>query len=178
MYIIVGWDTFNAKGSLRPDVELGRLREMPQRPSFFHAVNVGYQSVVLFQKKDKNELPSIKREQITLTKRLGSGAFGEVFEGKVRGIVRGEDETRVAIKSLKEGATQCEVVEFIKEAKLMNNFKHKHILQLIGVCLDNDPNFIIMELMEEGDLLSYLRKNRPTNVCLLLLFILPRKKIH
>lgn len=137
---------------------------MPHRPTFFHAINVGYQGAVLLQKKNKNELPSIKREQIKLTKRLGSGAFGEVFEGKVTDIVKGETETRVAIKSLKEGATQCEVTEFIKEAKLMNNFKHKHILQLIGVCLDNDPNFIVMELMEEGDLLSYLRKNRPTNV--------------
>lgn len=164
IFALAGWDTFNTKGPMRPDVELGRLREMPQRPTFCHAVNVGYQGVILFQKKDKNELPSIKREQITLTKRLGSGAFGEVFEGKVKDIIRGETEIRVAIKSLKEGATQCEVVEFIKEAKLMNNFKHKHILQLIGVCLDNDPNFIIMELMEEGDLLSYLRKNRPTSV--------------
>lgn len=43
----------------------------------------------------------------------------------------------------------------------MSNFKHEHILQLLGVCLDNDPNFIIMELMENGDLLSYLRSNRP-----------------
>lgn len=149
---------------MRPDVELGRLREMPEGPTFFRAVNMGYQGAVLVQKKEKNELPSIKREQITLQKRLGSGAFGEVFEGIVKNIGREEAETRVAIKLLKDGATQFEIVEFIKEAKLMNNFKHKHILQLIGVCLDNDPNFIIMELMEGGDLLSYLRKNRPTNV--------------
>lgn len=43
----------------------------------------------------------------------------------------------------------------------MSHFKHQHILQLLGVCLDNDPNFILMELMEGGDLLSYLRVNRP-----------------
>ena len=43
----------------------------------------------------------------------------------------------------------------------MSHFKHAHILQLLGVCLDNDPNFIIMELMEGGDLLSYLRSRRP-----------------
>lgn len=165
-FIIVGSITFNTKAPMRPDVELGRLRE---RPTFLNMVNVGYQGAVLFQKKDKNELPNIKREQITLTKKLGSGAFGEVYEGKIKNIVKGEGEIRIAIKSLKEGATQCEVVEFLKEAKLMNNFKHKHILQLIGVCLDNDPNFIIMELMEEGDLLSYLRKNRQTNVRLILL---------
>lgn len=43
----------------------------------------------------------------------------------------------------------------------MSHFKHAHILQLLGVCLDNNPNFIIMELMEGGDLLSYLRSRRP-----------------
>lgn len=47
----------------------------------------------------------------------------------------------------------------------MSNFKHEHILRLLGVCLDNDPNYIIMELMEGGDLLSYLRSKRTSLVC-------------
>lgn len=32
------------------------------------------------------------------------------------------------------------------------------------MCLDNDPNFILLELMEGGDLLSYMRAERPTQV--------------
>lgn len=48
----------------------------------------------------------------------------------------------------------------------MSNFKHEHILSLLGVCLDNDPNYIIMELMEGGDLLSYLRAKRASLVSL------------
>lgn len=43
----------------------------------------------------------------------------------------------------------------------MAHFKHNHILRLLGVCRDNDPHFIIMELMKAGDLLSYLRTLRP-----------------
>lgn len=54
----------------------------------------------------------------------------------------------------------------------MSNFKHEHILSLLGVCLDNDPNYIIMELMEGGDLLSYLRAKRTSLVRYLLLFSL------
>ena len=46
----------------------------------------------------------------------------------------------------------------------MSNFKHEHILQMLGVCLNNDPQFIILELMEGGDLLSFLRSSRPTAV--------------
>ena len=44
----------------------------------------------------------------------------------------------------------------------MWNCKHEHILTLRAICLDNDPNFLILELMEGGDLLSYLRANRPS----------------
>lgn len=43
----------------------------------------------------------------------------------------------------------------------MANFKHPHILQLLGVCLDANWNAIILELMEGGDLLTYLRQRRP-----------------
>lgn len=46
----------------------------------------------------------------------------------------------------------------------MKNFQHQHIIGLLGVCLDNDPHFIILELMEGGDLLSYLRASRASSV--------------
>jgi hypothetical protein len=41
-------------------------------------------------------LPHIRRDQITLTKFLGSGAFGEVFEGLARSLPGGQE--RVAVK--------------------------------------------------------------------------------
>jgi len=45
----------------------------------------------------------------------------------------------------------------------MGNFNHPHILRLLAVCLDNHPHSLILELMEGGDLLKYLRRNRPTS---------------
>ena len=42
----------------------------------------------------------------------------------------------------------------------MSHFQHEHILRLLAVCTDHDPFFLILELMEGGDLLSYLRANR------------------
>ena len=54
--------------------------------------------------------------------------------------------------------------DFLKEAIVMRNFQHKHILGLLGVCLDSDPHFILMQLMLGGDLLSFLRSSRPTTV--------------
>ncbi|XP_066156235.1 proto-oncogene tyrosine-protein kinase ROS isoform X1 [Euwallacea fornicatus] len=136
-----------------PDVELATLRELPRRG--VHSTNILYVSSAI-NGDDITMLPHIRRDQITLTKFLGSGAFGEVFEGKAKGLSVGA----VAVKTLKKGASEQEKTEFLQEAQLMSHFKHEHILQLLGVCLDNDPQFIIMELMEGGDLLTYLRDSR------------------
>lgn len=68
------------------------------------------------------------------------------------------------LQTLKKGASDQEKTEFLQEAQLMSHFKHEHILQLLGVCLDNDPHFIIMELMQGGDLLTYLRDSRNPSV--------------
>ncbi|XP_058444154.1 protein sevenless isoform X2 [Malaya genurostris] len=145
-----------------PDVELANLRELPRRGNFIHSNNILYISGPLTD-SEIALLPQIRREQITMTSSpfLGSGAFGEVYEGIVKGV-GGEAETRVAIKTLRKGATEQEKAEFLQEAHLMSNFKHKHILKLIGICLDLDSLYIIMELMRGGDLLSYLRSNRPS----------------
>jgi proto-oncogene tyrosine-protein kinase ROS len=143
------------------DRELEDLREFPIRHGFIDANNPMYQ-VELPSDEELALIPKIKRSQITLTKFLGSGAFGEVFEGLVKDA-EGSDglEMKIAVKTLRKGAADSEKAEFLKEAKLMWNFKHEHILNLNAICLDNDPNFLILELMEGGDLLSYLRNNRP-----------------
>jgi len=76
------------------------------------------------------------------------------------------------MQTLHKNASEGEKDEFLQEALLMSNFKHEHIIQLLGVCLDNDPQFIILELMEGGDLLSYLRASRPSVVSAELKFYL------
>ena len=76
------------------------------------------------------------------------------------------------LQTLRKSASEQEKEEFLKEAILMKNFQHEHILGLLGVCLDNDPHFIIMELMEGGDLLTFLRSTRATSVSLVLLLII------
>ena len=47
--------------------------------------------------------------------------------------------------------------EFYKEVTVASQLKHSNIVQFIGVCLEN--NYIILELMEGGQLLSYLRSS-------------------
>lgn len=79
------------------DVELANLRELPRRPNFIQSTNALY-TAADFIPTDREiaMLPHIRRENITLTKFLGSGAFGEVFEGKAK--TQATVETKVAVK--------------------------------------------------------------------------------
>ncbi|XP_011687300.1 PREDICTED: proto-oncogene tyrosine-protein kinase ROS isoform X2 [Wasmannia auropunctata] len=138
------------------NVELATLREIP-RGNFVQS-NALYAST-LQNDPDDSALPKIRQEQITLTKFLGSGAFGKVFQGNAKDL-EGPGITPVAIKMLRKDASSQEKTEFVQEARLMSHFRHKHVLRLLGVCLDTDPPLLVLELMEAGDLLSYLRESR------------------
>lgn len=64
---------------------------------------------------------------------------------------------KVAIKALRKGATSKDQAEFLREAQIMSNLRHDNVLALVGVCLDNDPHYLITELMEGGDLTTFLK---------------------
>ena len=51
--------------------------------------------------------------------------------------------------------------KFVEESLKMSCFKHMHVMDLIGVCLDAGPApYIVMPYMANGSLLQYLRKER------------------
>ena len=43
-------------------------------------------------------------------------------------------------------------------------FNCNHVLRLLGVVSAGDPVLVIMELMENGDLKSFLRRRRPVSI--------------
>ncbi|XP_029659967.1 proto-oncogene tyrosine-protein kinase ROS-like isoform X2 [Formica exsecta] len=138
------------------DIELAILHEIPDGNIQFST----FYNPMLQCNSDEYILTEIKREEISLEKLLGSGAFGKVFQGTVKNLKRPGIETPVAIKMLRENASSQEKKKFLEEARLMNRFRHKHVLRLLAVCLDKNSPLIVLELMEIGDLLQYLRDNR------------------
>jgi len=90
----------------------------------------------------------ISRETIRLNRKLGSGQFGDVWEGIWNGT------TSVAVKTLKAGS--MEPADFLKEAGVMKKLRHPKLIQLYAVCTDQMPFYIITELMKNGSLLDYL----------------------
>ncbi|ELW48811.1 Proto-oncogene tyrosine-protein kinase ROS [Tupaia chinensis] len=145
---------------INEDKELAELRGLAAGVGL---ANACYAIHTLPTQEEIENLPAFPREKLTLRLLLGSGAFGEVYEGTAVDILgAGSGEIKVAVKTLKKGSTDQEKIEFLKEAHLMSKFNHPNILKQLGVCLLNEPQYIILELMEGGDLLTYLRKARMT----------------
>jgi len=107
---------------------------------------------------DEWEVP---REKIELIKELGKGSFGMVYEGIGYDILEDEPKLRVAVKTVNENASIRDRIEFLQEASIMKAFNCNHIVRLLGVVSQGQPTLVVMELMERGDLKSFLRNRRP-----------------
>ncbi|XP_025066097.1 insulin receptor isoform X3 [Alligator sinensis] len=103
----------------------------------------------------------VARDKIALLRELGQGSFGMVYEGIAKDIVKGEPETRVAVKTVNESASLRERIEFLNEASVMKGFSCHHVVRLLGVVSKGQPTLVVMELMAHGDMKSYLRSLRP-----------------
>ncbi|NXO73219.1 FRK kinase, partial [Phainopepla nitens] len=100
----------------------------------------------------------IDRRSLKLLRKLGSGQFGEVWEGLWNNTIS------VAIKTLKPGS--MDPIDFLREAQIMKNLRHPNLIQLYAVCTLEDPVYIITELMKHGSLLEYLRKDGGSQISL------------
>jgi len=70
------------------------------------------------------------------TEHLGSGQFGNVEKG-VWSSPRGPVD--VAVKQLNEGMAEGERVKFLREAAIMGQFRHPHVIKLHGVVTMGEP---------------------------------------
>ncbi|XP_019910976.2 NT-3 growth factor receptor isoform X2 [Esox lucius] len=114
----------------------------------------------------------IKRRDIILKRELGEGAFGKVFLAECYNLCPTKDKMLVAVKTLKP--TVCLFgsqtlkdpnlsarKDFQREAELLTNLQHDHIVKFYGVCVDGDPLIMVFEYMKHGDLNKFLRAHGP-----------------
>ncbi|NWU86621.1 FES kinase, partial [Onychorhynchus coronatus] len=98
----------------------------------------------------------LNHEDVLLGERIGRGNFGEVFSGRLRA-----DNTAVAVKSCRETLPPELKAKFLQEARILKQYRHPNIVRLIGVCTQKQPIYIVMELVQGGDFLSFLRSEGP-----------------
>ena len=106
------------------------------------------------------QLWQLSHDQITLGKRLGAGAFGEVFKGELRRHKK--DVSTVAVKTLKTDGrvTKAQRQSFVAEARIMRRYKHANIVRLMGIAVTDTPVMIVLEFCPGGALLDMLKAQR------------------
>lgn len=68
---------------------------------------------------------------------------------------------RVAVKGLKHNSDSKDYNDLVAELKLMQQVgKHPNVVELVGTCSVNGPLYVVMEIMNGGNLLDFLRKSR------------------
>ncbi|KAM7002473.1 NT-3 growth factor receptor-like isoform 3-T3 [Tautogolabrus adspersus] len=107
-----------------------------------------------------NYVQHIKRRDIILKRELGEGAFGKVFLAECYNLSTTKDKMLVAVKTLKD-PTLAARKDFQREAELLTNLQHEHIVKFYGVCVDGDPLIMVFEYMKHGDLNKFLRAHGP-----------------
>lgn len=98
--------------------------------------------------------------RLSLQEKIGQGAFGVVRKALAYGLNNVPKATIVAVKSLKDDATQQEHNDFIKEVEVMKTVKEKgnhiNIVNFLGCCTYNGPLCVIVEYCKKGNLRDYL----------------------
>ena len=105
----------------------------------------------------------VDRNDISVNELLGQGAFGTVnlatFHQKSN---NNNQSVSVAVKMLKPHSPEPEKKQFEYEAKLLSALHHRSIVHVVAVCFHSEPFMLVLELMSNGDLRSYLKKHAPS----------------
>lgn len=92
---------------------------------------------------------------------LGEGCFGQVWKCEAQDIDGKSGPNIVAVKTLKENATERERLDLAQELKVMKSLEpHPNVVRLLGCCTGSRPMLVILEYVSGGKLQSFLRASR------------------
>ena len=95
-------------------------------------------------------------DNLILEKRLGEGAFGEVFLTKIKGDNKKVYATK---KYEREKVEKSEAIKYLKnEISILQSFKHPNIVKFIDLKKTKKHYYIVMEYCNGGELSKALEK--------------------
>ncbi|GAV60459.1 Pkinase domain-containing protein/LRRNT_2 domain-containing protein/LRR_4 domain-containing protein/LRR_8 domain-containing protein [Cephalotus follicularis] len=82
---------------------------------------------------------------------LGQGGFGTVYKGELH------DGTKIAVKRMESGVIAGKgLTEFKSEIAVLTKVRHRHLVALLGYCLDGNERLLVYEYMPQGTLTRHL----------------------
>ncbi|XP_029033905.2 inactive tyrosine-protein kinase 7-like [Osmia bicornis bicornis] len=114
-------------------------------------------------KKSKSNYDKIavSRGNLKELKPLGRGEFGEIYATKYQ--VDGDKESLVMVKSLTNTKDEMALQEFKRHLDLLHKLNHENVVKLIGLCREEEPDYMILEYTDWGDLKQFLIASRKDN---------------
>lgn len=120
------------------------------RKEILKASNGGKSARVFCLKEVKKATNGFSRDKI-----LGSGGFGEVYKGEL------QDGTVVAVKVAKLGNIKS-TQQVLNEVEILSQVNHKHLVRLLGCCVEAEQPLMIYEYISNGTLYDHLHGKRST----------------
>jgi Leucine-rich repeat (LRR) protein len=82
---------------------------------------------------------------------LGQGGFGTVYKGELH------DGTKIAVKRMESGVIAGKgLTEFKSEIAVLTKVRHRHLVALLGYCLDGNERLLVYEYMPQGTLSRHI----------------------
>ncbi|KAI3921182.1 hypothetical protein MKX01_036161 [Papaver californicum] len=136
--ITVTGSTVNAGGSSE------NYSQTSSVPSDTHVVEAG--NMVISIQVLRNVTNNFSQENI-----LGRGGFGTVYKGEL------DDGTRIAVKRMEGGVMSGKGLhEFMSEIAVLTKVRHRHLVALLGYCLDGNERLLVYEYIPQGTLSQHL----------------------
>ncbi|CAN4107634.1 unnamed protein product [Withania somnifera] len=113
-------------------------------PGDLHIVEAG--NMVISIQVLRNVTNNFSEENI-----LGRGGFGTVYKGELH------DGTKIAVKRMESGVmSEKGLDEFKSEIAVLTKVRHRHLVALLGYCLDGNERLLVYEYMPQGTVSRYL----------------------